>query len=791
MRTYDTTSRVEEIAVSRSGRNARYAPGERIDVIEVPDFPTLGKLAALRFIEWVLKNPDGVISLPTGKTPEYFISFAASYLATWSRRETQRELASWGIDVRKKPDMRQVVFVQIDEFYPMNPRQENSFASFIRRFYLRGFGIPEKRALLMDTWHTGAPTGRTLGEVFGNQTVDLSLRHRQPVGETEAMQAAAIAAADQMAMEYEARIEELGGIGFFLGGIGPDGHIGFNIRGSDHFSTTRLIPINYETAAAAAADLGGIEVSRHKVVLTIGLRTITSNPTTTAIIIAAGETKAGVVKDAVEQPPSVKYPASALHRLPAARFYLTKGAARLLTERRRDDILRGVAPAQEIERALIDTAVARRKKLEDLTREDLSSSRIGSAAASVLPALRVATRKTTEKMVRRITRGMAAAQSRRFLHTAPHHDDIMLGYLPLVVHLVRNPNSCHHFATLTSGFTSVTNTYALSVLENLRAHIDSGAFAELLRTGYFSPSHQQGRNRDIFQYLDGVAAHSREMMAEGEARRALRNVCELSGSEGIAGAQKKLAALRRYLSTAYPGRKDPPEVQTFKGMIREWEEELLWAHLGFACDHIHHLRLGFYTGDIFTPQPEWRRDIAPILGLMEQTRPDVVTVAMDPESSGPDTHYKTLQAVASAVKAYLKRHPDREVEVWGYRNVWCRFHPAESNMYVPVSMNSLAILRAAFDTCFGSQRSASFPSYEYDGPFSDLAQRIMVEQYAAIKTCLGRSFFAEHPVARLRATRGICFLRAMKPDEFFAEAASLRKLAGSASGSRLPLQHHR
>jgi len=45
---------------------------------------------------------------------------------------------------------------------------------------------------------------------------------------------------DQWCTEYEERIRALGGIGFFLGGIGPDGHIGFNVRGSDLFSTTRL-----------------------------------------------------------------------------------------------------------------------------------------------------------------------------------------------------------------------------------------------------------------------------------------------------------------------------------------------------------------------------------------------------------------------------------------------------------------------------------------------------------------------------------------------------------------------
>ena len=70
----------------------------------------------------------------------------------------------------------------------------------------------------------------------------------------------------------------MGGIGFFLGGIGPDGHVGFNVRGSDHYSTTRLTATNYETQAAAAGDLGGIEISRNRLVITIGLNTITYNP---------------------------------------------------------------------------------------------------------------------------------------------------------------------------------------------------------------------------------------------------------------------------------------------------------------------------------------------------------------------------------------------------------------------------------------------------------------------------------------------------------------------------------
>jgi len=213
-----------------------------------------------------------------------------------------------------------------------------------------------------------------------------------------------------------------------------------------------------------------------------------------------------------------------------------------------------------------------------------------------------------------------------------------------------------------------------------------------------------------------------------------------------------------------------------KGMIREWEEELLWGHLGFNCNHTYHLRLGFYTGDIFTPQPERERDVKPILALLEKTDPDVVTVALDPEGAGPDTHYKVLQVVSQALEGYLEKRPGKNMKVWGYRNVWCRFHPSETNIYVPVSMNSLAIMKSAFHICFGSQRSASFPSYEYDGPFCDLAQKILTEQYSVIKTCLGRDFFYANPSPRLRATRGLNFIRQMTPEEFFEEASALRKL---------------
>jgi glucosamine-6-phosphate deaminase len=77
--------------------------------------------------------------------------------------------------------------------------------------------------------------------------------------------------------------------------------------------------------------------------------------------------------------------------------------------------------------------------------------------------------------------------------------------------------------------------------------------------------------------------------------------------------------------------------------------------------------------------------------------------------------------------------------------------------------------------CFGSQRAASFPSYEHDGPFSELAQKIQVEQYEMLKTCLGDDFFLKNSHPRLRAARGFIFLKEMELDEFFLHVRELKK----------------
>ncbi|HSQ75548.1 MAG TPA: glucosamine-6-phosphate deaminase [Bacteroidota bacterium] len=777
-RTYDVSSTVETAELQKSSHAFLYPPTEKIRVVEVDNFPLLGKLTAFRFIEWVLKNPGGVISLPTGKTPEHFIKWVTRVLSRWDTPEIRTQCEAYGIDCSKRPDMESLSFVQIDEFYPMDATQQNSFNWYVNEFYLKGFGLHPEKALLIDATNLGLPPGVTMQEMFPNNIVDLSLRVRQTRTDLERQQKEAINRVDEFCMEYESRIQEMGGIGFFLGGIGPDGHIAFNVRGSSVYSVTRLTGTNYETQAAAASDLGGIEISRSRLVITIGLATITYNPTATAIIIAAGDAKAPIVASAIEQKRSPQYPASVLQGLEGARMYLTRGAASLLVERRYEAFRSKPAAADaDCDDVLITVALDRGKKLTALQQEDLEQDRF---AMELLRKTGRSVRELTDGVVERlnvkINRGLAPVTKTVFLHTEPHHDDIMLGYLAHIYHLVRDPSNKHYFANLTSGFTAVSNPFCLSIIRNLKTYIEGAGFQKLLKDGYFDPKNTARRMEDVFLYLDGVAGNSEEKKGEGEARRMLRNLIEVYNTSDMRVLRLRAKEMEEYFLTQYPGAKDPPDVQVFKGTIREWEVELLWAYFGIDASAISALRLGFYKGDIFSEEPEVDRDVIPIFQLIKRVKPNVLSVAFDPEGSGPDTHYKALQAVAEALRMYEKDSGDSTVRVWGYRNVWYRFRPSEADLMVPVSLNSLSLLHTAFMNCFGSQSAASFPSYEHDGPFSELAQKIQVGQYDMLKRCLGHDFFQKHLHPRMRAARGLIFLKEMELAEFYEKVRELKKL---------------
>ncbi len=744
----------------------------QIPFITVKNFPELGLLTALRFLEWASENPEGTVSLPTGKTPEYFIKWVNRLLKKWESASMTKIRQNHGLQIDSKPELKGLRFVQIDEFYPIDPLQHNSFHHYIQNYYLKDFGLDAQRALLINCREIPTDSNRAFEELFPNNSVDLSLRYKDPQSKLEESQKKTIHLIDQWCTEYEDAIREMGGIGFFLGGIGPDGHIAFNVRGSDHHSTTRLMETNFETQASAAIDLGGIEVSKNRLVITIGLETITMNNGSVAVIIAAGEAKANIVSNSIESESDIKYPASVLQKLPRARFYLTEGAASELADVRMHRLNNEKWNHKKTERAVISLCSKLEKFGSRLNIDDLGND----AETSLIPQFGDETLLSViESLEKKIEKGLQSRENETFFHTGPHHDDITLGYLPFIAHLVRSPRNKHHFCTLTSGFTSVTNSYIIDVLQKTKKFLDEGLIQMVEYDDFFCDGYKEKWDKDVFHYLDRIASYNHEGCQRGLAHRLVRCLTSIYDIKNKKNLGEIIESTITNIESCYDGEKNSPEIQRLKGMIREFEEDLVWSHYGVQTKDISHLRLGFYKGDIFTESPEFQRDVLPILQKLREVQPTILTLVLDPEGSGPDTHYKVLQALAEAIKMWSEETDLTDLKIWGYRNVWYRFDAAEADIIVPVSLNSMATVRDTFLTCYLSQKDASFPSYELDGPFCDLVQKIWVDQIQSLQLILGRDFWYQNDHPRLRAAHGALFLRELTVEEFFSEARRLEE----------------
>jgi glucosamine-6-phosphate deaminase len=785
---YNSTSKVEEYFGSIHTDFKLSSQYRKIPVIIVENYVELGQLAALRFLEWVCLNPGGVIALPTGKTPEFFIKWVQYYLGNWKKEMDNGILAKIGLEKNLQPDLKSLHFFQLDEFFPIKPEHERSFTYFVKNFYIDGFGLNPKKVHLINTYDMPERGVQELGrirnldEVFPDGVIDLGLRIQKPKNERDLLKQKTIKLFDQFCQDYEDKIASLGGIGFFLGGIGPDGHIAFNVKGSAHHSHTRLTNINYETQAAAASDLGGIEIVRKKAVITIGLRTITQNPDTVAIIIAAGQSKSEQVRNAIENEPSITYPATSLQKLKSARFFITHSAASLLTlsESNIKQLYKEKKlPANYYEKLILTGTSKAKLSLVEASRSDMEK------VLKEIPEWRIACElsgKTFDKLsdevyrtlADKIQHGLRVPDNQRILHTAPHHDDIELAYFPLLHHLVRSPSNENYFVYCTSGFTAVTNTYVTECLENLQFQILCGHIIE--DDQVINLADYNNAQDDITGYLNGIASQNTDIQHFHLSRRLTRLFLNHLHTKDLTQVTTYVGNLISQLKQIEPGRSEPSIFHLIKGWLREYEAELVWAYFGIDMDHVSHLRLPFYSANIFPEYPNVEQDVMPIVDLLEKIRPTIITLALDPEGSGPDTHYKTLIALADAIDRYAAEHQKMDLHIWGYRNIWSRYQIDEVNKIVPVSLNSFAVLHNMFNSCFLSQKSASFPSFELDGTFSELAQKIWVGQHNNLVDLLGQEFFYESTNPMLRRSYGAIYLKDMNYKEFSEYLVPVRSL---------------
>lgn len=114
--------------------------------------------------------------------------------------------------------------------------------------------------------------------------------------------------------EYEKKIESFGGIELFLGGMGADGHIAFNVPGSSLKSLTRLVNLNYDTIVANSRFFNNDLNQVPKQALTVGVQTVLD--ANEVLILVNGYKKARALQNVVENGINHMWTLSALQMHP-------------------------------------------------------------------------------------------------------------------------------------------------------------------------------------------------------------------------------------------------------------------------------------------------------------------------------------------------------------------------------------------------------------------------------------------------------------------------------------------
>ncbi len=123
---------------------------------------------------------------------------------------------------------------------------------------------------------------------------------------------------------YEQAIRDSGGIDLQVLGIGTNGHIGFNEPGTPRDSRTGPVDLSEKTRRDNAVHFSGHQLVPTRAI-TMGCATILDAKR--IALLAWGERKAAIIRDALHAPISPSLPASYLQEHPATTFYLDQPAA--------------------------------------------------------------------------------------------------------------------------------------------------------------------------------------------------------------------------------------------------------------------------------------------------------------------------------------------------------------------------------------------------------------------------------------------------------------------------------
>ncbi|AYL97694.1 glucosamine-6-phosphate deaminase [Mucilaginibacter celer] len=531
------------------------------------------------------RGEKAVLGLATGVTP----------IAVYS--ELVRQHKEEGLSFKN------VITFNLDEYYPMKPTAAQSYVTFM---YENLFGHID-----IDKANVHIPDG----------TLD-----------TDAVVA--------FCLEYERKIEELGGLDLQILGIGRTGHIGFNEPGSAPNSGTRLVTLDDLTRSDAARDFGGKSNVPTKAI-TMGIGTIFK--AREIILMAWSKKKAPIIKKAVEGEISGEVPATYLQLSDSVEFVLDVDAASELTRFDTPWLVKDCVWDNQLKKkAVIWLANEIHKPVLKLTEEDYNTHGMAQLAVEQGPVYNINIDifnqiqhtitgwpggKPDADDSQRPERALPA--KKRSVIFSPHPDDDVISMGGTFIRLVDQGHDVH-VAYQTSGNTAVWDD-------------------------------------DVLRYMEFAIDFTKSI------------------GEDAAHLQKSYEDMRAFFPTKQPNEIDTQEIRNVKGFIRKTEAISGARYAGLEDDHIHFMALPFYETGKTKKNSVGEEDILLTIDLLQKIKPHQIFAAGDfADPNG--THLVCFKIILAALERLKgKEEWVEDCWLWMYRGAWHEFETHEIEMAVPLS----------------------------------------------------------------------------------------------------------
>ena len=492
-----------------------------------------------------------------------------------------------------------VITFNLDEYYPMTPESIHSYVRFMNEHLFDHLDIKKENIHIPDGTLKGAENIRAFCE------------------------------------EYEQKIEAFGGIDLQVLGIGRTGHIGFNEPGSILSSKTRMVRLDRVTKLDAASDFFGLEHVPQRAI-TMGVGTIMAAKK--VILMAWGEGKSKIVKEAVEGAIRETIPATFLQQHQNCNYVLDEAAASQLTRIETPWLVGDCQWSDKlIKKACIWLSETTKKAVLKLTNEDYNEYGMGNLIAEYGSAEQI-NLKVFNTLQRTIT-GWPGGK--------PNADDS------------KRPERATPFPKTSLIFSPHPDDDVISMGGTLLRLVDQGHEVHV--------AYQTSGNIAVF---------------DDEVIRFLDFAKEVQPSKEM---ESKIETVRTFLASKKAGEIDSPEIQQLKGLIRKGEALAACRYCGVKEELAHFQNLPFYETGTVKKKPFSQEDVDLTIDLLQKVQPHQIYAAGD-LSDPHGTHRVCLSIIFEALKQ-LKEAKAKWLEdcyVWLYRGAWQEWDIADMEMAIPI-----------------------------------------------------------------------------------------------------------